>query len=141
MSISEGQIDRTQLAALARRHLKSLAALSAGAGLAVVLGAAAQLLLARSLGASSYGVIVTAKGAAADFCSRFFAPRFGVPEDPVTGSAHCQLTPYWARKLGKKELTAHQVSARGGELHCVDRGSRVEIRGRVAPYLDATITI
>jgi PhzF family phenazine biosynthesis protein len=87
------------------------------------------------------GVIVTAKGRDADFCSRFFAPRFGVPEDPVTGSAHCQLTPYWARKLGKKELTAHQVSARGGELDCVDRDARVEIRGRVAPYLDGTITI
>lgn len=87
------------------------------------------------------GVIVTAPGRAADFCSRFFAPRFGVPEDPVTGSAHCQLAPYWARKLGKKELTAHQVSARGGELYCVDRGARVEITGRVAPYLDAMITI
>ncbi|MGD9537075.1 MAG: PhzF family phenazine biosynthesis protein [Alphaproteobacteria bacterium] len=87
------------------------------------------------------GVIVTARARDADFCSRFFAPRFGVPEDPVTGSAHCQLAPYWAKKLGKAALTAHQVSARGGELRCVDRGNRVEIRGRVAPYLDATITI
>ncbi len=87
------------------------------------------------------GVIVTAPARDADFCSRFFAPKLGVPEDPVTGSAHCQLTPYWSRTLGKKELRAHQVSARGGELRCVDRGQRIEIAGRVAPYLDATITI
>ncbi len=87
------------------------------------------------------GVIVTAPGRKADFCSRFFAPKLGVPEDPVTGSAHCQLTPYWSTRLGKKELRAHQVSARGGELRCVDRGPRVEIAGRVAPYLAATITI
>lgn len=87
------------------------------------------------------GVIVTAPGREADFCSRFFAPKFGVAEDPVTGSAHCQLTPYWSQRLGKKELRAHQVSARGGELQCVDRDARIEIAGRVVPYLDATITI
>lgn len=87
------------------------------------------------------GVIVTAPGRSADFCSRFFAPRVGVPEDPVTGSAHCQLTPYWSRRLGKTALVAHQVSARGGELRCVERGQRIEIAGRVAPFLDATITI
>jgi PhzF family phenazine biosynthesis protein len=87
------------------------------------------------------GVIATAPGATADFCSRFFAPKFGVSEDPVTGSAHCQLTPYWSRKLAKKELLAHQVSARGGEVRCAERGPRIEIAGRVAPYLEATITI
>ena len=87
------------------------------------------------------GVIASAPGATADFCSRFFAPKFGVPEDPVTGSAHCQLAPYWSKKLGKKELLAHQVSARGGEVRCVDRGQRVELAGTVAPYLDATISL
>lgn len=87
------------------------------------------------------GVIVTAPGVAADFCSRFFAPRFGVPEDPVTGSAHCQLTPYWAKRLGRDALSAHQVSARGGELRCVLRGERVEIAGTAVPYLAAMITI
>ena len=87
------------------------------------------------------GVIVTARGRRADFCSRFFAPKVGVPEDPVTGSAHCQLTPYWSQKLGKNDLRAHQVSARGGELRCVERGKRIEIAGRVVPYLDAMITI
>ena len=87
------------------------------------------------------GVIVTAPRREADFCSRFFAPRLGVPEDPVTGSAHCQLAPYWGRRLGKSVLSARQVSARGGELLCTLRGERVEIAGRVAPYLEATITI
>jgi PhzF family phenazine biosynthesis protein len=86
------------------------------------------------------GVIVTAPGRDADFCSRFFAPKLAVPEDPVTGSAHCQLAPYWGKRLGKADLTAHQVSARGGELCCVDHGHRIELVGRVAPYLEATIT-
>ena len=75
------------------------------------------------------GVIVTAAGAEADFVSRFFAPKLGVPEDPVTGSAHCELTPYWAKRVGKSVLSAHQVSARGGELICEDRGERVLISG------------
>lgn len=87
------------------------------------------------------GVIVTSAGATADFCSRFFAPRVGVPEDPVTGSAHCQLTPYWAKRLGKTALTAHQVSARGGELRCTLKGARIEIAGTAVPYLEATVTI
>lgn len=87
------------------------------------------------------GVIVTAPGERADFCSRFFAPGVGVPEDPVTGSAHCQMTPYWAKRLGKNALSAHQVSARGGELRCTLKGTRVEIAGTAVPYLEATITI
>ncbi|MBM3483805.1 MAG: PhzF family phenazine biosynthesis protein [Alphaproteobacteria bacterium] len=87
------------------------------------------------------GVIATAPGERADFCSRFFAPGVGVPEDPVTGSTHCQLTPYWAKRLGKATLSAHQVSARGGELRCTLKGARVEIAGTAVPYLDATITI
>jgi PhzF family phenazine biosynthesis protein len=88
-----------------------------------------------------FGVIATAPGHEVDFVSRFFAPRQGVPEDPVTGSAHCTLVPYWARRLGKPRLHGLQVSARGGELHCEDRGDRVKIAGRVVPYLEGTIEI
>jgi len=83
-----------------------------------------------------FGVIVTAPGAEADFVSRYFAPREGVPEDPVTGSAHCTLVPYWSRRLGQAVLRARQVSARGGELFCEDRGARVRIAGRAVTYLD-----
>ena len=87
------------------------------------------------------GVIVTAKGRECDFVSRFFAPRAGVPEDPVTGSAHCTLVPYWSGRLGKRDLRALQLSARGGELFCVDKGKRVLIGGRAALYLSGTITL
>jgi len=66
---------------------------------------------------------------------------FGVPEDPVTGSAHCTLVPYWSRRLGRKTLHALQVSARGGELFLVDQGARVSIAGRAVEYLRGTITI
>jgi PhzF family phenazine biosynthesis protein len=76
------------------------------------------------------GIIVTAKGSDCDFVSRFFAPRAGINEDPVTGSAHTLLVPYWARRLGKKKLHAFQVSKRRGELFCEDLGSRVLIGGR-----------
>lgn len=86
--------------------------------------------------------IVTAPGAGAvDFVSRFFAPGKGVPEDPVTGSAHCTLIPYWARRLGKSDLTARQISARGGDLACGLRGDRVLIGGRAALYLEGTIYV
>lgn len=87
------------------------------------------------------GVIVTAPGTDCDFVSRFFAPRFGIPEDPVTGSAHCVLVPYWARKLGKTILTARQVSARGGEMHCEECGDRVRIGGRAVVYLEGSISV
>ena len=87
------------------------------------------------------GVIVTAKGEEADFVSRFFAPQSGIDEDPVTGSAHCELTPYWSKRLGKPLLTAHQVSARGGELVCEDQGERVLISGRAVTYLEGIIEI
>jgi predicted PhzF superfamily epimerase YddE/YHI9 len=80
------------------------------------------------------GVIVTAPGSDADFISRFFAPRAGVPEDPVTGSAHCTLIPYWAQRLGKSELFAKQISKRGGELFCRNEGERVAIGGRAVVY-------
>jgi predicted PhzF superfamily epimerase YddE/YHI9 len=86
-----------------------------------------------------FAVIVTAPGREADFVSRFFAPAAGVPEDPVTGSAHCTLVPYWARRLGKTQLQARQVSARGGELFCEHRGERVTIAGRAVRYLEGTI--
>ena len=77
-----------------------------------------------------FGVIVTAAGdGEADFVSRFFVPKGGVPEDPVTGSAHATLTPFWAARLGKSQMTAHQLSARGGAVYCTDRGDRVEVAG------------
>lgn len=87
------------------------------------------------------GVIVTAPGEDVDFVSRFFAPAVGVDEDPVTGSAHTMLTPYWAGKLDKTELTARQVSRRGGELRCRLQGDRVRIAGRALTYLEGEITI
>jgi predicted PhzF superfamily epimerase YddE/YHI9 len=95
-------------------------------------------------GLDCIGLIVTARGDAGsgvDFVSRFFAPKAGIDEDPVTGSAHCGLIPYWAERLGKTEMLAHQVSARGGELHCRLDGDRVRIAGHVAPYLEGTITL
>jgi len=85
------------------------------------------------------GVIVTAKGDAVDFVSRFFAPKAGVAEDPVTGSAHCTLVPFWAERLGRSKLVAHQVSSRGGELHCEHRGDRVILRGQCTLFLTGTI--
>ena len=83
--------------------------------------------------------IITAPGVEADFVSRFFAPALGVAEDPVTGSAHCALIPYWSKRLGKSELRAQQLSRRGGELICEDRGDRVRIAGRCVLYLDGAI--
>jgi PhzF family phenazine biosynthesis protein len=87
------------------------------------------------------GMIVTAPGRSCDFVSRFFAPRVGIPEDPVTGSAHCTLTPYWAKRLNKRSLYARQISQRGGELFCEDRGARVGIAGHAVLYLEGTIQI
>jgi PhzF family phenazine biosynthesis protein len=87
------------------------------------------------------GVIVTAPGKQVDFVSRFFGPQVGINEDPVTGSAHTTLTPYWAKRLGKTELTARQLSKRGGSLRCKLAGDRVEIAGRAVPYLEGTITL
>ena len=88
-----------------------------------------------------FAVIATARGDRVDFVSRFFAPGKGIPEDPVTGSAHCTLVPFWSKRLGKKSLHALQVSARGGELFCEDRGERVTIAGRAVRYLQGTIEI
>jgi PhzF family phenazine biosynthesis protein len=95
----------------------------------------------RTLALGRHAVIATAPGRTVDFVSRFFAPAFGIGEDPVTGSSHCTLVPYWAKRLGRKRLSAVQVSARGGELVCEDRGERVSIGGSVAPYLEGTIEV
>jgi len=88
-----------------------------------------------------FATIITAPGADCDFVSRFFAPAQGIPEDPVTGSAHCTLIPYWASRLGKTKLFARQVSPRGGELWCEHRGDRVTIAGRAVKYLEGTIVV
>jgi len=87
------------------------------------------------------GIIATAKGASCDFVSRFFAPRAGIPEDPVTGSAHTLLIPFWARRLEKNVLRAVQVSKRKGELFCEFLGERVLIGGRAVTFLQGTIEI
>lgn len=89
----------------------------------------------------THAVIVTARGNDCDFVSRFFAPEVGVFEDPVTGSAHCTLIPYWAEKLGKNEFFARQISARGGELFCELRGDRVKIGGKAVLYLKGEIYV
>lgn len=89
----------------------------------------------------SLGIIVTAPGTKFDFVSRFFAPRAGIPEDPVTGSAHSTLVPYWSQRLNKPILHALQLSRRGGELLCEDRGDRVQIAGKAALYLQGTINL
>ncbi|MGE0718276.1 MAG: PhzF family phenazine biosynthesis protein [Alphaproteobacteria bacterium] len=88
-----------------------------------------------------FAVCVTAPGDDCDFVSRFFAPAKGIDEDPVTGSAHCMLTPYWSERLGRTELTARQVSARGGTLHCAMRGDRVTIAGAAALYMKGEILV
>ena len=86
-------------------------------------------------------VIITAKGDDCDFASRMFAPKIGIPEDPVTGAIHCSLIPYWAEALGKSELFARQVSARGGELFCKLAGDRVKIGGNAVLYLKGEIYV
>jgi PhzF family phenazine biosynthesis protein len=86
--------------------------------------------------------IVTAPGhGEIDFVSRYFAPNYGVDEDPATGSAHCVLTPYWAGRLGKKQLKARQISARVGDLQCTLKGDRITLAGRAVLYLEGTITV
>jgi len=87
------------------------------------------------------GVMVTAPGKDCDFVCRFFAPRYGINEDPVTGSAYCQLTPYWAHRLGKKHLLARQLSARGGVIGCELLGDRVLLSGSCVTYLEAAVHI
>ncbi len=113
----------------------------------VVYGSAAEIAaLNPDLGALAkvecWAAIATAPGEhGIDFVSRFFAPRQGVPEDPVTGSSHCTLVPYWAERLGKSELEARQLSRRGGALHCALVGDRVSIAGRAVLYLEGQISV
>lgn len=95
-------------------------------------------LLAR---VDAIGIIVTAVGDEADFVSRFFAPAAGINEDPVTGSAHCNLIPYWAGKLGKDKLHAYQISSRKGELWCENKGDRVLMSGKAVTYLKGEIYV
>ena len=85
------------------------------------------------------GVIVTAPGNDCDFVSRYFVPGAGIPEDPVTGSTHCALVPYWSKRLGKRELYARQISKRGGELFCEDRVERVGIGGNAMTYVEGKL--
>jgi predicted PhzF superfamily epimerase YddE/YHI9 len=87
------------------------------------------------------GVIVTARGNKVDFVSRFFAPKVGINEDPVTGSAHTILIPFWADRLGKNRMNALQVSDRTGELECELKGDRVLIGGHAATYLTGEINL
>jgi PhzF family phenazine biosynthesis protein len=90
---------------------------------------------------SVFGVIVTAPGDEVDFVSRYFSPGAVIPEDPVTGSSHCSLIPYWADRLGKTQLHAYQISARKGELWCENKGDRVLISGKAVTYLKGEINI
>ena len=88
------------------------------------------------------GVIATAPGREVDFVSRFFAPRYGIPEDPVIGSAHSMLTPYWAERLGRSELSARQISARGGQIQCtLTEEGRVRLAGRAVLYMEGRIHV
>jgi len=88
-----------------------------------------------------FAMIATAEGKEADFVSRFFAPGAGVPEDPVTGSAHATLIPFWAERLNKRKLLARQLSGRGGTLYCEDCGERVKIAGYAVLYLQGEIKV
>tara|TARA_B100000767_G_C19773511_1_gene541337 strand:- start:4203 stop:4988 length:786 start_codon:yes stop_codon:yes gene_type:complete len=87
------------------------------------------------------GVIVTSRGNVADFVSRFFTPKSSILEDPVTGSAHCSLIPYWSKVLNKKEMKAFQLSKRKGELFCINKGERVLIKGNAKIYSAGSIWI
>jgi PhzF family phenazine biosynthesis protein len=89
----------------------------------------------------SLGFVVTAPGDNSDFVSRFFAPAVGINEDPVTGSAHCNLIPFWAARLGKDKLHAYQVSDRCGELWCESKGKRVLMSGKAVTYLKGEIVV
>lgn len=102
--------------------------------------------MTKLMGIDKFATIVTAPGPssgshACDFVSRFFAPAQGIPEDPVTGRAHTSLIPYWARRLGKTKLFGRQISRRGGEIWCEDRGTRVKIAGGAVQYLEGRIHI
>jgi PhzF family phenazine biosynthesis protein len=94
-----------------------------------------------SLQSDGFGIIVTAQGKDCDFVSRFFAPNLGIDEDPVTGRAHCSLIPYWSERLGRKVMTARQLSKRGGVIYCQNDGERVKIGGKAVRYLAGEILL
>ena len=87
------------------------------------------------------GVAITAPGENSDFVSRYFVPSYGIPEDPVTGSTHCSLAPYWAQRLGKTSLHARQISERGGELWCEVTPQRVILKGNAVLTLRGELLI
>ena len=87
------------------------------------------------------GIIVTAPGENVDFVSRFFAPKFGIPEDPVTGGAHCELIPYWSKRLNKNKMIAKQLSKRGGIIHCSYLGDRVTMGGEAITYMQGELLV
>jgi len=87
------------------------------------------------------GIIVSALGNDVDFVSRFFAPKYGVNEDPITGSAHCELVPYWHGTLNKTKFRARQFSKRTGEIDCALKGDRVILAGKAVKYMEGTITL
>jgi len=86
-------------------------------------------------------IVITAKGDDVDFVSRNFAPKLGIPEDPVTGSSHCELIPYWSNKLNKKEMIAFQISERGGKIYCTDKKERVLIGGKAVTFFRGEIEL
>ena len=87
------------------------------------------------------GLVVTAPGKTCDFVSRYFAPSKGVPEDPVTGTSHCTLTPFWAKRMGKTSLLARQLSRRGGQMKCTIQGDRVHLAGQCRIYLEGSLEL
>ena len=87
------------------------------------------------------GVIVTSKGKNCDFVSRYFTPQSSILEDPVTGSSHCTLTPFWSKRLNKKSLSADQLSKRGGSLKCLDKGNRVIVSGQAKTFSKTTFVL
>jgi PhzF family phenazine biosynthesis protein len=108
------------------------------AGLAPDMGALKKFCVAHG-GTSIICMAAGDDGTGIDFVSRMFAPAHGIDEDPVTGSAHCTMTPYWAKKLGKSDLVARQISARGGTVWCTEAGERVILRGTCVDYLKGEI--
>lgn len=96
---------------------------------------------ARIVSLDAFALVVTAPGERVDFVSRFFAPKAGIPEDPVTGSSHCTLAPYWADRLGRSALVARQLSARGGEIRCEVADGRVRLGGTAVEYLRGEIAV
>lgn len=106
---------------------------------AAVRNATPDFRLLKELG--NQGLIITAEGEHCDFVSRYFAPGIGIDEDPVTGSIHSVLTPYWAGRLSKSRLSAQQLSARGGHLNCELKGDRVSISGQAAFYMEGQVTL